>query len=350
MTNLSKPSHKIKTLLSIETSCDDTSVAIIQDHQDQNVLVNKVLNQNNMHLPFLGVVPEIAGRKHLEVLLPLIDQVLTQSQLDWDGIDGLAVTQGPGLIGSLLVGTLTMEVLALTKQKPLIGVNHLEGHILSAFLKDESYQPAFSYTKPFLALTVSGGHTTLYKVHCLFEYEVLETTVDDAAGEAFDKLGQMLGLGFPGGVLVDRLAQKGDPRAFDFPRPLIKGHNFSFSGLKTAALRLIEGIPSLELEDQKPAICAAYQEAIVDVLLKKLQTASVQHNIKDVVIAGGVSANNRLRQRAEQWAKQDDIALAIPPLRYCTDNAAMIGLAGLLRLQAGYKSHSPLTPQPVWPL
>ena len=340
-------SCKVQTVLSIETSCDDTSVAIIQDNQNcKNVHVNFVLDQNHVHLPFSGIVPEIAGRKHLEVLLPLIHKGVLKTGFSWDQIDGIAVTQGPGLIGSLLVGILTAEILALTKQKPLIGVNHLEGHILSPFLKDESYQPPFDYTTPFLALIVSGGHTTLYKVNHLFEYLLLETTVDDAAGEALDKLAQMLGLGFPGGAKVDYLAQKGDCHAFDFPRPLIKGHNFSFSGLKTAALRLIRDMKP-NIKDHIPSICASYQEAIVDVLLTKLIVASKKHHIKNAVITGGVSANSRLRERAKQWAEKDNITLGLPPVRYCTDNAAMIGLVGLLRLQAGYRSHSPLIAQPT---
>ena len=234
---MKKSLSPIQTVLSIETSCDDTSVAIVQDDQNfKNVCVNFVLDQNSVHLPFSGIVPEMAGRKHLEILLPLIDKGFTKTGFSWEQIDGIAVTQGPGLMGSLLVGILTAETLALTKQKPLIGVNHLEGHILSPFLKDKNYEPPFNYKEPFLALIVSGGHTSLYKVTGPFQYTVLETTVDDAAGEALDKLAQMLGLGFPGGAKIDHLAQNGDVKAFAFPRPLIKSHNFSFSGLKTAAL------------------------------------------------------------------------------------------------------------------
>lgn len=342
------PPHKIQTVLSIETSCDDTSVAIIRDHQShKHVQVNFVLNQNHIHLPFSGIVPEIAGRKHLEILLPLIHKGILKTEFSWDQIDGIAVTQGPGLIGSLLIGILTAEVLALTKQKPLIGVNHLEGHILSPFLRDESYQPPFDYTKPFLALVVSGGHTALYRVDQIFQYLLLETTVDDAAGEALDKLAQMLGLGFPGGIKIDQLAQKGDHHAFDFPRPLIKSRNFSFSGLKTAALRLIKDMKKSDIEDHISSICASYQEAIVDVLLAKLISASEEYQIKNVVITGGVSANSRLRKKAKQWAEKDHITLGFPPVRYCTDNAAMIGLVGLLRLQAGYRSTSPLIVQPT---
>ena len=345
---MKKPLHSIQTILSIETSCDDTSVAIIQDDQNsKNVCVNFVLNQDNVHLPFSGIVPEMAGRKHLEVLLPLINKGLLKTGFSWTQIDGIAVTQGPGLMGSLLVGILTAEVLAFTKQKPLIGVNHLEGHILSPFLRDEHYQPSFNYTEPFLALIVSGGHTSVYKVDHLFQYTLLETTVDDAAGEALDKLAQMLGLGFPGGAKVDTLAQNGDVKAFAFPRPLIKSHNFSFSGLKTAALRLIKDMKKEDIKTQIHSICASYQEAIVDVLLAKLSAASKTYHIKNIVITGGVSANSRLRKKAQKWADGNHITLAIPPIRYCTDNAAMIGLVGLLRLQAGHKVTSFLTPQPT---
>lgn len=336
----------IRIMLGIETSCDDTSIAIINDSSE--VLCHLVIDQKQAHQPFSGIVPEIAGRKHLEVLLPLIHKTFKETELDWEQIDGIAVTQGPGLMGSLLVGTVTAEVLALIKQKPLIGINHLEGHILAPFLKDDEYQPVFQHTQPFLALTVSGGHTALYSVTAPFEYKLLESTVDDAAGEAFDKLAQMLDLSFPGGIHVDRLAKKGDRRAYDFPRPLLKGKNFSFSGLKTAALRVIKGMTLSEKKTQTPSICASYQEAIVDVLLAKLINASKTY--KNVVITGGVSGNSRLRQRAKDWADQEGITLAIPPLRYCTDNAAMIGLAGLLRLQAGMPSMSRLTPQPVFPL
>ncbi len=345
---MKKSPCSIRTVLSIETSCDDTSVAIIQDDQNsKNVCVNFVLDQNSVHLPFSGIVPEMAGRKHLEVLLPLIDKGLSATGLSWEEIDGIAVTEGPGLIGSLLVGILTAETLALTKQKPLIGVNHLEGHVLSPFLKDQNYEPSFNYTEPFLALIVSGGHTSLYKVDGLFQYTLLETTLDDAAGEALDKLAQMLGLGFPGGAKIDRLARDGDIKAFEFPRPLIKSHNFSFSGLKTAALRLIKGMKESDIQDQIPSICASYQEAVVDVLLTKLISASKKCCIKNIVITGGVSANSRLRQKAQEWTEQDHISLALPPVCYCTDNAAMIGLVGLLRLQSGYRTISPLIPQPT---
>ena len=252
-----KPIHRV---LAIETSCDDTSIAIIND--SSHVLYHFVMDQKQAHQPFAGVVPEIAGRKHLEVLLPLIHKAFCETGFNWEQIDGIAVTQGPGLMGSLLVGTVTAQVLALIKQKPLIGINHLEGHILAPFLKD--------------------GHTALYSVTAPFEYKLLESTVDDAAGEAFDKLAQMLDLGFPGGVHVDRLAKEGDRYTYNFPRPLLKGKNFSFSGLKTAALRVIKGMTLSEKTSQAPSICASYQEAIVDVLLAKLMNAAKGY--KNVVI------------------------------------------------------------------
>lgn len=335
-------------VLGIETSCDDTSIALVSS--TGQVLCSLVLDQNSVHGSFSGVVPEMAGRQHLENLIPLLDKGFAQTNLDWECIQGIAVTQGPGLVGCLLVGILTAETLALTQNKPLIGINHLEGHVLAPFLKDKQYQPSFEHTQPFLALTVSGGHTALYKVDAPFQYELLGSTVDDAAGEAFDKLAVMLGLGFPGGGQIDQLAQMGDSKAYAFPRPLLKAKNFSFSGLKTAALRLIESLPTSKLASATPDICASYQEAIVDVLLTKLMLAVQTHSIKNVVITGGVSANRRLRTLAQDWADGEGLTLAIPPLRYCTDNGAMIGWAGALHLQAGHRSSSPILPKPVFRL
>jgi N6-L-threonylcarbamoyladenine synthase len=330
--------------LALETSCDDTSVALVNDNGF--VLSQMTAHQDLAHSVFGGVVPEIAGRQHYESLLPLIDQLFTKNNFTWKQISGIAVTNRPGLVGSLLVGLVTAKTLSLIHQKPFIGVHHIEGHVLSAFLNEESEAQNSLWTDAFVALVVSGGHTQLYHVPQIGRYETLGQTQDDAAGEAFDKFAKMLGLGYPGGVLVDRYAQKGNRKAYEFPRGLIKEdhYNFSFSGLKSHAQRKIAEISQVApvLED----LCASYQEAIVDVLIFKLEKALRQLNIKKFVITGGVSANSRLRDRAQELAKKNNWEILIPPLKFCTDNAAMIGLAGALRLKAGEVSPQTLGPTP----
>ena len=340
----------IRRVLAIETSCDDTSVALVR--QDGFVESMTSANQDAAHAVFGGVVPEIASRNHTVTLLPLLEACLQKANMNWSDIDGLVVTSRPGLLGSLMVGVVTAKSLSLARQLPLIGVNHLEGHILAPFLKDATYQPlvdlkeAFQRGQTALALAISGGHTHLYEVRGPQNYRILGKTIDDAAGEAFDKLAKMLGLPFPGGIEVDRLAQTGNVKAFAFPRPLIhEDHlNFSFSGLKTSALRLIEKMSAEEILNRKADICASYQEAIVDVLLSRLAQAQKEMNSSIVILTGGVSANSRLRARAQAWATGAKIQLLIPPLKYCTDNAAMIGLAGLLRLEKGESSDLALAP------
>jgi N6-L-threonylcarbamoyladenine synthase len=340
----------IDLCLAIETSCDDTSVAVVRS--DGFVLGVRSANQDVAHAPFGGIVPEIACRNHSLNLLPLIDETLRQTGIDWPRIQGIAVTNRPGLIGSLIVGLVTAKSLAQARGLALIGVNHLEGHILAPFLRDDSYKPAFEWTEPFLALAVSGGHTSLYRVEGLGRYEILGATLDDAAGEAFDKFAKMAGLSFPGGVKVDRLSREGDRTAFAFPRSMLKEENYlmSFSGLKSSAQRLLESMSVEEIQQRLPDLCASFQEAIVDVLIGKLDRAVAHTGIKNVVVTGGVSANSRLRERAEEWARGKNLTLQIPPLRYCTDNAAMIGYAGILRLNRGERSDLKLGPSPSsWP-
>lgn len=331
-------------IVGIETSCDDTSVALLS--LTGEVLALKSANQDASHRPFGGVVPEVASRRHTENLLPLMEAAMNEAGFGWAQVTGIAVTSRPGLIGSLLVGVVTAKTLALARGLPFIGVNHIEGHLLAPLLRDGSYGPPVGFGFPYLALAVSGGHTHLFAVEKPGRYKLLGHTVDDAAGEAFDKFGKMLKLGFPGGVLVDRLAAGGNAKAFTFPRGLIHENNlnFSFSGLKTAGMRAIEGLPEQDLEARKADLCASYQEAIVEVLCEKMIRASHQTGLKNWTVTGGVSANSRLRARALEAAKVHNAVLALPPLRYCTDNAAMIALAGLYRLQAGEASAQDLSP------
>ncbi len=335
-----------RNVLAIETSCDDTSVAIV----DHTGLVISCISasQNQAHEPFGGVVPEIASRNHTYNLIPLVDRVLKESKMDWPDLDGIVVTSMPGLVGALLVGVVTAKLLALTKNKPLLGVNHLEGHLLAPFLRDDQYQPPANFSYPYVGLAISGGHTSLYRINGLGDYEILGRTVDDAAGEAFDKFGKLVGLGFPGGVLVDQYSKTGDPKAYDFPRPMLHEANlmFSFSGLKAAASRVVEAMMIDERRAHMSDLCASYQESIVDILIDRLDKAATQEKLTRVVLTGGVSANSRLRDRAQQWAERRQIQLVIPPLRYCTDNAAMIGYAGILRLNRGERSDQTLGPLP----
>ncbi len=328
----------IKRVLAIETSCDDTSVALVRD--DGWVEKLSSAHQDLVHEPFGGVVPEIASRSHSEALLPLIDLVLTQSHCHWKDVDGIVVTSRPGLVGSLLVGVVTAQTLSFSLDKPLIMVNHLEGHLMAGFLSDSEVTKVPQFDFPYLGLAVSGGHTHLYWVKDFGVYQVLGHTVDDAAGEAFDKFAQMAGLGFPGGVQVDRRSQQGDANRFTFPRAMIREnhYNWSFSGLKTSARQLLSSLSEEERRLNMPSLCASYQEAIVEVLITKLARAVSEFKIPRVLITGGVSANSRLRTKALEWGHEAGVQVVVPPLKYCTDNAAMIGYAGILRLNKGERS------------
>ena len=336
----------IERVLAIETSCDDTSVALVRHDGWVDGVVSA--HQDLAHAPFGGIVPEIACRNHTLNLLPLVEELFRKTQMSWEQVHGIAVTNRPGLIGSLIVGVATAKTLAQVRGLPLIGVNHLEGHLLAPFLKDESFAPPSDFTYPFAALAVSGGHTTIYHVPEWGRYEVLGTTLDDAAGEAFDKFAKMLGLGFPGGVQIDRLATSGDPKAFDFPRSLIKEENamMSFSGLKSSAHRTIESLGPEIVKEKMVDLCASFQAAITDVLISKLDFVIRKHGLRRAVITGGVSANSGLRSRGQEWAAKSGVQLVIPPIRYCTDNAAMIGWAGLLRLNRGFRDEFSMGPSP----
>lgn len=333
-------------VLAIETSCDDTSVAIVNKEGEVKSICS--VNQDLAHKPFGGIVPEVAGRNHVTHLMPLVELCFKKGEMKWSDIQGITVTSRPGLIGSLIVGLVTAKTLSFAHGIPFIGVNHLEGHLLAPFLKDKTYRPPENFCYPYIALTVSGGHSHLCYVKSLGEYHILGQTIDDAAGEAFDKFAKVLGLGFPGGVQVDKFSKQGSKESFIFPRPLIKedNYNFSFSGLKTAGLRAFKKLTLEEQKKQIPNLCASYQEAIVDCLMQKAQRAIDKTGIQKIIFTGGVSANSRLRERALEWSKKNHIEMVIPPLRYCTDNAAMIGYAGIQRLNRGEFSLQSLEASP----
>jgi tRNA N6-adenosine threonylcarbamoyltransferase len=317
-------------LLGIETSCDDTAAAVIKDGR---ILLSDVLSsQANLHHPYGGVVPELASRRHIEVLDHVVQSALTKAGCSLQDLGAISVTSGPGLAGALLVGISFAKALAYSLKIPVLAVHHLEGHIASVFL--EPPEPIF----PCVILVVSGGHTNLYYTEEHGRYCLLGQTRDDAAGEAFDKAAKMLGLGYPGGPVIDQLAQFGDPTKIRFPRAyLAKGSlDFSFSGLKTALLYYLERQGGArKVKDQLPDLLAGFQEAIVDVLVTKAFVAAEKYHAKTIGVAGGVAANTALRLKMEEWAKESEIALRLPSLRFCTDNAAMIALAGYYQYLRG---------------
>jgi N6-L-threonylcarbamoyladenine synthase len=309
-------------ILGIETSCDETSVAVLEN---EKVLSNIVVSQISIHKKFGGVVPEVAARHHL-LNLPLIyKKALEEAKVSGDKINAVAVTYGPGLIGALLVGLSFAKGLALRYNIPLIGVNHIIGHVYANYIAYPNLKP------PFIVLMVSGGHTEILKVE-ENKIEVLGKTVDDAAGEAFDKVARILGLGYPGGPEIEKVSKTGDPDKINFPRPMLNSndYNFSFSGLKTSVLYTLQ-----ELKDNIPVadIAASFQEAVIDVLLKKTFKAARNNGIKKIVLAGGVAANSRLREKAKILGEKYNYEILIPPLEYCTDNAAMIAMAGYHKYQ-----------------
>lgn len=326
-------------ILAIETSCDETAAAVVQ--ADGTVLSSIVRTQVEEHAAFGGVVPELASRRHLEWIDAVVDAACADADVSLEDIAGLGVTRGPGLVGCLLVGLAWTQGVAIARGLPLLGINHLEGHLLAPFIGTGA--PPF----PFLALTVSGGHTSLVLAHELGRYEVLGQTLDDAAGEAFDKSARLLGLPYPGGVLIDRLAQSGDPAAIAFPRGMSRkpGYSFSFSGLKTAVWTHIEkhGRPEGQaLHD----LCASLQEAIVDALLIKTRKAARALGVQRVAVTGGVAANSRLRAAFAEAASRGGWELHRPELRFCTDNAGMIGYVAAHRMARGDRSPLDLNVDP----
>lgn len=313
-------------VLGIESSCDETGVALYETQQ--GLLAHALHSQIDMHAAYGGVVPELASRDHIRRVLPLTEQVLTQAGKTLQDIQGIAYTQGPGLAGALLVGTSVAQSLAFALQVPSVGVHHLEGHLLAPLL--ESNPPAF----PFVALLVSGGHSQLMRVDGIGQYTLLGDTLDDAAGEAFDKTAKLLGLGYPGGPSVAKQADAGKPR-FQLPRPMLNSPdlNFSFSGLKTAVLTLVNNQPVLDVTTIQD-VAFEFQEAVTEILVHKCLKALKQTKLKSLVVSGGVGANTRLRQRLNVAAEQRGISVRYPRLEFCTDNGAMIAFAGAMRLQA----------------
>jgi len=319
-------------ILGIDTSCDDTSAAVVAD--GHRVLSNVVNSQISLHHPYGGVVPELASREHIRNIVSVVKEALSRAKLEVKDLDGIAVTVGPGLIGSLLVGLYYAKALAYVNGIPLVAINHHEGHILSIFLEDDV--PPF----PFVALTVSGGHTSLYYVKGFGKYTLMGQTLDDAAGEAFDKVAKILGLGYPGGVVIEKLARSGQKDRINFPRAYLgpDSLDFSFSGLKTAVSLYVkrwhqnkEKRASVQLAD----IAASFQEAVIDVLVKKIMKAREMSGVDSMVIAGGVACNHVLRERLKDIASENGILFSYPRSEYCTDNGAMIALAGYHRIIKG---------------
>jgi N6-L-threonylcarbamoyladenine synthase len=307
-------------LLGIETSCDDTATAVVRD--GITVLSNVATNQDEFHAKYGGIVPEIASRRHVALLSAAVDDALARAHVDFDGLDGIAVTAGPGLIGSLVVGVATAKALAFATQRPLYAVNHLHGHIFAPFL-EQTDPPAY----PFLALLVSGGHSQLVRVEGPRAMQIVAKTRDDAAGEAFDKTARLLGLGFPGGPALDRLARNGDPAAYSFPRHRAPAGSLdmSFSGLKTSVRYFLESPAG---KDARPAdVAASFQAAVVDMLMDRVAAAARAFPYRCAVLSGGVAANSALQAAFIAWGKRSAIRTIVPPPRYCTDNAAMIAAA-----------------------
>jgi N6-L-threonylcarbamoyladenine synthase len=328
-------------VLGIESSCDETAAAVINNGKMRS---NVIASQIAVHSPYGGVVPEIASRKHIEAINPVICRALCDANVKLRDIEGIAVTRGPGLIGSLLIGLSTAKALAFALDIPLTGVNHLEGHIAAAFLAEKV--PAI----PFMALVVSGGHTSIYLAKNYHDFELMGQTRDDAAGEAFDKAAKLLNLGYPGGVVIDKISKGANPKAVAFPRAMKDSPDFSFSGLKTSLLTMLKKRGRDFAPEELPDIVASYQEAIVDVLLEKTIKSAEDNGVNRIVVCGGVAANSRLRERFAKETAARNLELFIPPVILCTDNAAMIGAIGEIMLKNGHRDSLDLNAVSRWPL
>ncbi len=347
-------------ILAIETSCDETAAAVTTD--EGNILSDVVASQIADHAAFGGVVPEIASRRHIELIDPVVTQAMNEAGLAYEDLGGIAVTQGPGLVGALLVGISFAKALAYGLNLPLCGINHLEGHLSAAKINHE-------VTYPHVGMVVSGGHTSLYLIHSPSQMTQIGQTLDDAAGEAFDKVAKLLGLGYPGGVIIEKISREIDHHEIDLPRPMIndEGYDFSFSGLKTAVLNRVirqEIFPEIDLrfsglpDGKKPVpgkeglvstIAAAFQEAVVDVLVTKAIKAVKDHGMNLLVISGGVASNTALRTRLQSTADEEGIDLIIPERKYCTDNAAMIAIASIRYFKEGLYADLDMNARSRWP-
>lgn len=330
----------MRIVLGIESSCDETAAALVTT--DRQILAQRIASQDEDHAPYGGVVPEIAARAHAERLAPMIDGVMADAGLEFDDLDAIAATAGPGLIGGVMVGLVSAKALAMAADKPLLAINHLEGHALSPRLADA----ALEY--PYALLLVSGGHCQILRVDGVGQYKRLATTIDDALGEAFDKTAKILGLGYPGGPAVEKLARDGDPKAVSLPRPLVGSGepHFSFAGLKSAVLRAKDSGAHHDAD-----IAASFQQAAIDCLLDRLKIALDSSTaMPALVVAGGVAANQAIRGELETFAAARDMRFVAPPMALCTDNAAMIGWAGCERLESGQNDPLDFMARPRWPL
>jgi N6-L-threonylcarbamoyladenine synthase len=328
-------------ILAIESSCDDTGAALIED--GKHILSNCLSSQDEVHKRYGGVVPELASRRHLENIVPVIRGALDEAHTSLNELNGVAVTRGPGLVGSLLVGIMTAKAIVHAKAIPLVGVNHLMGHLLAIFAEQEV---AF----PFVGMVASGGHTSLYLAEAYTAFRPLGNTRDDAAGEAFDKVAKYLGLGYPGGMVIEQLARSGNPTAISFPRAYIAKDSleFSFSGIKTAVVNYVRAHPPSD--DGMADIAASFQEAVVDVLVDKVIRAAQHHKVERVVVSGGVASNSRLRERLQHKGEESGIQAYFPSPFLCRDNAAMIGVAGYYLLKEGIRDGLDMNALSRWPL
>ena len=315
-------------ILAIESSCDDTAAAILRN----DAVLSNIIATQDVHKQYGGIVPELASRAHQQNIIPVVDQALKKAGVSKNELSAIAYTRGPGLLGSLLVGTSFAKSMSMGLDIPLIDVNHMQAHLLTHFIKDEHPAPSF----PFLGVTVSGGHTQLVLVKDYFDFELIGTTLDDAIGEAFDKCGKILGLGYPAGPIIDKLAKTGNPKAFSFPIPKVPGLNLSYSGFKTNVINFIHKNMQKDadfIESNRNDLCASIQYTLIEIIFQKIEKAVEQHQVSKVVLGGGVSANSGLRSKLKATAVQKGWEVFLPPFAYTTDNAAMIGIVGYLKYQ-----------------
>lgn len=328
--------------MGIESSCDDTSAAVISD----GWLLSNVIASQDVHKAYGGVVPELASRAHELNIVPTVSEAISRSGVDKSRITAIAFTRGPGLLGSLLVGTSFAKALSLSLDIPMVMVNHLQGHLLACFIRQEA-RPVREPHFPYLCLLVSGGNSQIVRVDSPLRFEILGQTIDDAVGEAFDKCSKMMGLGYPGGPVIDRLAKSGDPERFKFAKPHVPGLDCSFSGVKTSLLYFVRDEMAKDphfIENNKEDLCASFQKTLIDILMDKLTAAALQTGIREVTIGGGVSANSALRARVEEEGRRRGWETYLPELKFTTDNAAMIAIAGYFHYQAGERAAMDVAP------